>query len=408
MLVVSLAQTSRLSIASAVLAAIVPPCLADEVPVTTEFGVVFTPFVDSLSKGRNRIQIDAPDFNVSPRYYRLRFQVTNPEGVPWTITIRSPGGQMLSTFDQTDLRCQSEAGCWTVRLGSSLPTVRFDTSSSAAVAKVLTGLYMPKQAQRTFYSPMQGSRDELISSLDLPDDDERSTLQDKAENLGMLIASGPTEDGSKANWCCSGVRLNGDLFMTNWHCGAAKGLPDSAFWKTSGSFNSCQASLVDLSWDHDSQGREYACRSVEFENKKLDVAVLRLEALADGPLLARPLSLPVLSTDALQSGDQVMVLHHPACEPKSVTRNCGVKNPSLPSWIDDQQASEFSHNCTTENGSSGGPVYSADGSLVGLHHLGAKEGEEDKGNFAVRLAAILTAIEQEKPALHREITARAQ
>lgn len=386
------------------LASTVSVCVADELPKTTEFGVVFTPFVTTLSKSSNRIQIDAPDLGVHPRYYRLRFQVKNPDATPWTITIRSPGGQMLSTFDQTDERCQTDAGCWTVRLGSSLPTVRFETPSDNAKAEVVTGLYMPEQAKQTFYSPMQGSRDELISALNLTDDDEKSAMQDKAENLGMFIGSGPNKDGDRVNWCCSGVRLTGDLFMTNWHCGAAEGQSDSAYWNTSSAFNSCQASLVDLSWDQDLQGREYSCRNVEFQDKTLDVAILRLGKLADGPLLTRPLSPPVLSDRHVAAGDTIAVLHHPACEPKSVTRNCSVKDPSVPSWVDSQVKTEFSHNCTTESGSSGGPIYAADGKLIGLHHLGVKEGQADPANFAVGSEAILAAIKQKNAPLFAEIT----
>jgi V8-like Glu-specific endopeptidase len=402
----SLRHYARFAAATTLLLSAASPTLADEASQTTEFGVVFHPSRIELSKARSRQTVDKKDFNVSPRYYRLLFVVDNPEGAPWTVTIRSPDGQLLSTFDQSDERCQTKAGCWTIRLGSKLPVIRFDTPSDTTVAKVPTALYMPEKVAKTFYSPMQGSRDELISALGIADDDERSTLQDKAENLGMFIASGPATDGSQANWCCSGVRLSTDLFMTNWHCGAVKGLPDSAFWNNSGSFNSCQASLVDLSWDEDLLGREYSCRSVEFQDKTLDVAILRLGALADGPPLTRPLSLPVLSANPVQTGDTVMVLHHPACEPKSVTRNCSVQTPSLPSWTGDPAASEFSHNCTTENGSSGGPVYSANGELIGLHHLGAKQGEADKGNFAVGLDSILAAIKQRNAALYQEITAR--
>lgn len=381
--------------------------LAEEPPKSTEFGRVFEPFDATLHKGRNRLQVEAPDFDVAPRYYRLRFHVKNPDRSPWTVTVRTPGGQLLSTFDQSDERCEADTGCWSLRLGTSLPTIRFDTASPNARLEIPIGLYMPTKAKKSFYSHMPGNEAKKIVELSLPDEDEKSALQDKAENLGMFIGSGPGKDGNKVNWCCSGVRLTADLFMTNWHCGAAEGMQDSAFWNTSGAFNSCQASLVDLSWDQDLQGREYACRSIEFADKTLDVAILRLGKLADGPPLTRPLSSPVLSNQRAAAGSEITVLHHPACEPKSVTRGCRVKDPAVPSWTDGAQKTDFSHGCTTESGSSGGPVYAADGTVVGLHHLGVKEGLPERANYAVGTDAILAALKQRKPALFQEITGTA-
>ena len=56
---------------------------------------------------------------------------------------------------------------------------------------------------------------------------------------------------------------------------------------------------------------------------------------------------------------------------KSITRGCSVLNAQV--WTGPEEGdrkTEFAHNCTTETGSSGGPVYSNDGKIVGIHHLG--------------------------------------
>lgn len=379
------------------------PIWAEEEALVTEFGTPFKPLDAVLSKARPRIEIDGRVPGEEPRYYRLRIRVENPDSETWAIVVRSPVGQILTAFDQSEQACESEAGCWTRRLTSRLPVVQVSTLSTVVRAEVLDGLYMPSKPEKTFYSPMQGSRDELITGLSFTNREEKVMMQSLADNLGMLVGSGPKADGELANWCCSGVRLTSDLFMTNWHCGAAPRMPDDAHWRP----GICHSGIVDMSWDGDDESREFSCQNVEFKDKALDVAILRLSPIADGPALTRPLLQPSLSTRPVADGDRLFVLHHPACAPKSVTRGCSVMKGGVATWTAPAQAgaaTEFSHNCTTENGSSGGPVYSADARLVGLHHLGVSPMRLEPGNFAVDLSSILEKIRHEDHTLLEEIT----
>ncbi|MGL3605049.1 trypsin-like serine peptidase [Rhizobium sp. G187] len=401
----------KTAFASVILALTLTPVAAQEEALVTEFGIAFKPRDATLTKTRQRVEIDGTVPGDAPRYYRLRIRVNNPDHQEWAIAVRSPVGQILTAFDQSQTNCESEAGCWTRRLTSRLPVVQFSTASETVRAEVIDGLYMPSQPAKTFYSPMQGSRDELVTALGFNSREEKAAMQSLSDNLGMFIGSGPRADGTHANWCCSGVRLTADLFMTNWHCGAAPRMVDEAYWQT----ERCHQAIVDLSWDGDDEGREYACRAVEFADKDLDVAILRLSPLADGPTLVRPLTSPRLTTRAVTAGEKVLVLHHPACAPKSVTRECSVLKPGIGTWTaprnqgtpSPNQATEFTHNCTTENGSSGGPVFSAEAELVGLHHLGVSPMRLEPGNFAVGMDAILSAIKTEKADLYQEIGAPA-
>lgn len=383
------------------------PVPAQEEALVTEFGTPFKPLDAVLSKARPRIEIDGRVPGEDPRYYRLRIRVENPESEEWAIVVRSPVGQILTAFDQTEQACESEAGCWTRRLTSGLPVVQFSTQSTKVRAEVLDGLYMPSKPEKTFYSPMQGSRDELMTGLSFTNREEKVVMQSLADNLGMLVGSGPKLNGEPTNWCCSGVRLTSDLFMTNWHCGAAPRMPDDAHWQA----HICHSGIIDMSWDGDDESREYSCRTVEFKDKALDVAILRLSPIADGPALIRPLTQPSPSTRPVASGDRLFVLHHPACAPKSVTRGCSALKGGLATWTASaggDTATEFSHNCTTENGSSGGPVFSADARLVGLHHLGVSPMRLEPGNFAVDMSSILGKIGHDDNALLEEITAGVQ
>ncbi len=376
---------------------------ADDLGGGTEFGVNFKPLDTRLDATRKAVSITKPSLD-APRYYRLRLKVTNPDRAPWTVVIRATGGQVLSTFDERETACEDVNGCWTVRLPSAAPRVQFETASPTAVAEVPEALYMPDRAQRTFYSAMPNSQVERLSALQPPTDRLRR-LHDLADHLGLFIGSGPTPDGQRTvNWCCSGVRLTRDLFLTNWHCGAAAGMPDGAYWTTGPKPRACRSGIVDLSYDGDPVGREYGCQTVAYVDKHLDAAVLRLARLSDGPALTpplRPLSLGAPGEPA--SGAELQVFHHPACEAKSVTRACSVAAAAVPGWSDPSRTSEFSHLCTTERGSSGGPVFDAAGRLVGLHHQGV-DPARGPGNFAVRIADLVDAIAAADPSLHAEIT----
>lgn len=366
----------------------------------TDFGSHFVPIDANLSKSRSRTDILGAPHDARPRYYRLRIQVTNPHQERWTIAIRSENGRIISEFDQSAVTCQSDAGCWTKRLTSELPIVQLSTHSDEIRAEIVEALYMPEEIENTYYSWIEGSEDKLLSNIQISNQDERNALQMLADNLGMYIGTGKGPEGTMRNWCCSGTRLTRDLFMTNWHCGAIKGMPDEAYWNG----NSCSAAIVDMSWDGDEEGREYGCGAVEFQNKALDVAIIRLSELADGPALHRPIVLPQLSTEPAMDSQHVTVLHHPDCKAKSVTRGCTVIDSSIESWTapaDTLDKPEFAHGCTTASGSSGGPIFSSDAQLIGLHHLGKPELGD--GNIAINISAILEMLKTANPELLDEL-----
>lgn len=368
----------------------------------TKFGTHFKPIDAVLNKSHKRVEITGAPSQTAPRYYRLRIRVTNPQSGKWSIVVRSSGGQVLSAFDQEARICETDGGCWTKRLDAKLPAVQLSTVSDDVRVEVVDALYMPSEAETPFYSPMPGNTNELLSSLGIPDSDARIALQMQADNLGMLIGFGPGTDGKPVNWCCSGTRLTSDLFMTNWHCGAAEKMPETSFWQD----DICASTIIDMSWDGDSQGREFACRKVEFSDKSLDVAIIRMSGLADGPALSEPLVRPKLSWERPSNGNSVAILHHPACQAKSITRGCSVLNAEVAVWTgpeDGDPKTDFSHNCTTETGSSGGPVYSSEGKIVGIHHLGVSPARMEPGNFGVSAEAILSEIQQSNQALFDEL-----
>jgi S1-C subfamily serine protease len=195
----------------------------------------------------------------------------------------------------------------------------------------------------------------------------------------------------QTSWCCSGVVIGPDLVMTNWHCGGppaaagATALPASQFWSPA----ICRDTVMDLSWDNDGESRELQCVTVAARNQDRDFAILRTRALGPGP--GRPARLRVAP---VASGNDLRVLHHPECRPKQITDGCSVIDATRASWVGGRPGVDFTHKCDTQGGSSGGPIFDAEGRVVGLHHLGFDETEDTylkakKLNVAVRMDAIL-------------------
>ena len=374
----------------------------------TDFGRIFAPN-KKLTLAARTATVAHVWPGVMARYYRLRLRVSNPSGAPWSITFKSPLQQLLSAFDSRQKDCESNEGCWTRRLKGESIRVEFATSDPSMSATILTGLFMPDKAQNPFYSPIAGKAIEAFSELGSSEDEGALKIRRAGERLG-LFATSATRNGTPASWCCSGVRLTKELFLTNWHCGAPEEASDIEFWQDGAKSQACKNAIVDMSWDEDDISREFACRGVPYSSKTYDSAVLRLGTLPDGDDLTEPFNPLAISGSVPVAGMELRVVQHDACSPKSVARFCNVQRADVPSWSSQSlpaAQTEFSYNCPTEGGSSGSPVYEASsGALIGLHHRGydAADPAAPKENNGVKIKQILDNIKEKDLALYREIT----
>ena len=88
------------------------------------------------------------------------------------------------------------------------------------------------------------------------------------------------------------------------------------------------------------------------------------------------------------NGEELFIIQHPAGETKQISMNeCAVSRPVADGRA---AATDFAHTCDTLGGSSGSPVFTTDGRLVGLHHYGRGVGYWNE-NRAVRIPRILDA-----------------
>jgi hypothetical protein len=198
-----------------------------------------------------------------------------------------------------------------------------------------------------------------------------------AESVGMVLAG--SGDGSRT-WCCSAVAVDEDLVLTNWHCGGDPDMLPERYWNDS----VCAQTLVDMSWDGDDVSHEYQCVRVIADQAR-DLALIQVRGVED----AEPL-VPV----RLASGDTVTglvdLIHHPECKRKQATESCHIVGLA---GVGPATATEFTHDCDSEGGSSGAPLFDDQLHLIGLHHAGFRREAStcralDKVNRGVRLEEV--------------------
>jgi V8-like Glu-specific endopeptidase len=249
------------------------------------------------------------------------------------------------------------------------------------VVKLQEYLAMPEKTDKNpYYSKLHDNPE--WRSLYLGDERFRSW----GDYVGLLIGSWD----SLTVWTCSGVMIASDLFLTNWHCGSPRilgdGTPANPFRKfpETGYWNEAtilKDILIDMSWDGDNVSRDFRVIKLLADSKDLDFAILEVKPINPSGKVR-----PVRIAKAVSPGDHVWIVQHPLAMQKQIS-SCKVIKA---------ESHDFTHQCDTEAGSSGAPVFNSQGLLVGIHHKGF-ELEKDtckpllpKLNRAVRIDQIMT------------------
>ena len=201
--------------------------------------------------------------------------------------------------------------------------------------------------------------------------------------------------------------ISHDLFLTNWHCGAnADG--NGVYW----SADVCERTVIDLGWSSESLSRQYSCKEVVAKDRNLDYAILRVvPVLGPGGYSSRPPHSRI-SEAVLTESEDIFLVHHANCSFKLISKACRIQNPSYHSWTGqlskgDHQLPDFTHDCDTESGASGAPVFDLSGSMIGIHHAGFDRNESckkvDSVNKAVSIAAIMRHLRETNPEIATEL-----
>jgi hypothetical protein len=130
--------------------------------------------------------------------------------------------------------------------------------------------------------------------------------------------------------------------------------------------------------------------------RTLDIVVCRLQA----PLPGRPHAM--LSRRILPAGEHLLIIHHSGGDPTKVSGNdCHVAVASTTAA--DGHYTDLGHNCDTEGGSSGSPVYDKAGNVIAVHHLGWDEDHGILVNRAVPAITLLKALQSDKSPVLQEV-----
>ena len=331
------------------------------------------------------------------RYLRVRLELAQPGAGPWTLVVRDASFRPIHVFAAADFA--RSPVLWTPRVQGSQLALELRPASAGAGPGIRATMvvWMPDKAKNPYYS-IHG---QTALYHDLYASPTTSDVRRTGDPIGVLLGSFDRE-----SWVCSGAMVAPDLFLTNWHCGgpgsipggaagARASFPENGYW----SRDIVRDVLVDLSWDGDAVSREMEAVRVVAKSKDLDFALLELRPLDErGPVATLP-----LRKDPVIAGETLRIVHHPEGLTKRITdQSCSVVDASFEGWKNAGEATEFTHQCDTEGGSSGAPVIDGQGRIAGLHHLGFEIDPNTcqpsfNKNRAVRIDRILQFLEANAP-----------
>ena len=269
---------------------------------------------------------------------------------PWTFTVTNPNGAVVAQLASTDVTVPFEWWSPEVTNGGRLR---------------LTGDL--RGVQLAISQCVQGSSEPEVKSTIPPDDAKDISLyrEERLYTWGKSVARLKVLD-ALGYYTCTAFLVAPNRLLTNEHC-------TSKSWKTmTAEFNAETGNLGQI----DAQPVVAVIRT----DPAIDLAVLRL---------GRPVTHPVVRIAATDVQDatsvQLVVVHHPSGKDKHASRDdCSTAVGGATA------AAQFPHSCDTSKGSSGSPVFAAaDGTVVGLHRKGFRQGTPGGRNQAVRASEIV-------------------
>lgn len=185
---------------------------------------------------------------------------------------------------------------------------------------------------------------------------------------------------------CTGFLVAPRLFITNDHCPRGDKERKSA--------------IVEFDYDSEkAKTKIYRLKGELIRNEPLDFAFFELNK----PISDRePLKL-LTKEQSLGNGMNLIVIQHPAGLPKRLAASkCSVKMPETGL----QPPTDFGHECDTQGGSSGSPVQTPSGLVIGIHHYGFDTSITDpklQFNQAVMMKEIIDFLKRTKSDKARKV-----
>lgn len=166
---------------------------------------------------------------------------------------------------------------------------------------------------------------------------------------------------------CTGALVTADTILTNAHC-----------WTETDCFTAeFEFYALNERMDLNRSANAFRCAATLGKNGDLDASLIQLTEIPENfDSRFRPLS---FAADRAPIGAPLMILQHPGGDPMTLSlKDCAYTSHSSPA------RDTRRHSCDTKGGSSGSPVLSLDGLIVGLHYGGHRLDPNDPSaaNFA--------------------------
>lgn len=306
---------------------------------------------------------------------RLHVRLIRTPSQGWDIRIKTPTGQEVERI-RHDSHLVKAGEFWTDEVVSPNALIELWTDAGVDPADLEIEVDQYAYARDPSVAQAITGRDQRVPIGEAPP--RLRTWAGPIARLRFIV------DG-QGGAVCSGFLVSRDLLMTNEHC------------ISSGS--EARSAVAEFRYDsHAALPTRYRGMALVVSNAALDYALLRLRGnpsqhgrvlfAASGPQL---------------EGRSLAIIQHPAGEPKQASvADCKVSGLNRTGVGGTN--TDFGHLCDTLGGSSGSPVFDWSSlRVVGLHHLGFREGIDEPVNQAVRMQLIRAHVRQEKPNIAVEI-----
>lgn len=183
---------------------------------------------------------------------------------------------------------------------------------------------------------------------------------------GLSVGRLKVQYGTDAG-LCSAFLIGVNIIMTNYHC-----IP--------GRNEDAKKALLEMGYDAQFGGASGYKVNVSplASNKDLDYTILEVEGRPGDEW-----GFLELSEKSVTPGDDLYIVHHPAGLPKKVSRvGCFAgEKAGMP-------ATNLLHQCDTMGGSSGSPIFTPEGLVVGIHFSGTPDRGTNAFNIGTRISSM--------------------
>jgi Trypsin-like peptidase domain len=346
-----------------------------------EFGTWLSPGI-TLSKSVTLRKLDPASFGIQDTN-SLRLDLSYPSRPSgWVITARDQDGRLLLTIRDSDLPHGVSTGqtqIWIARLSAQYLQLEISNLDDATVSVgIRTAIAYPVEHTDARLFSTKSAVPDWKDVYPSGSDTERHA----ADAVGMLVSGAANpQDGTRTAWSCSGVLIGENLFLTNWHCGGSSTEASEFVWNT----DVVRNCLIDFAWDGRSTSDQFSCQRVVSLNEKLDYALIQIAPVIGG---VGYFGLPAPGRiGQIVTPESVFVVHHALAGSKKVSDNCTVKSGPA---VDGTRS--LLHDCDTDPGSSGAPLFDSQGVIVGIHHLGFGSAQSCEGGAQTNKATYITDI----------------